>query len=406
MLRTLALVAGAVTVLATAGTAQAANLVLGTSNASNATTTLTGNTSGAELKVVNANGSVVSSGVLGLLTATSPSAASAAVRGQNNATNGIGSGVYGSHAGAGIGVYGTSPRGLGVYGKHTDATGAAAAVRGDSASTAPKAYAVYGLLSSTNPGFDSAALRGESKSTTSSGIGVYGSQAGSGFGVYGSSANGSGVGGSGAVNGVIGTSTPGTGVFGRHFGATGLSPGVFGMTDSGASGAPGVKGLVTNNNAPQENSAGVYGENAGTTCCDRYGVRGRGTTGVFGQASIALGFGVYGTGYYGAYGLSGVPGGTGAFGVATGLNGNGVVGTANTGSNAVGVEGISADGYAGFFVGKVKVSDYLQLAVVGTQPPAADCNEVAEAGRMKLDTVGQKLWVCVGAGGWKSTNLS
>ncbi len=137
----LALIAAALAALATASSAQAVTyLQLGASNASNATTTLTGTAPGAELKVVDANGTVATSGVLGLLTATSPTVVSAALKGQNSATNGIGYGVYGSHAGAGIGVNGSSSRGIGVRGQSTDGTG----VLGQHTATAGTAPGVYG----------------------------------------------------------------------------------------------------------------------------------------------------------------------------------------------------------------------------------------------------------------------
>src|SRR6266511_140011 len=90
----------ALATLAFAASAQAAYLVLGTTNTSNAPTTLTGTTAGAELLVKNANGSSASAfSLYGLLTATAPTVNAAAVRGYNSATNGLGYGVYGSHAG-------------------------------------------------------------------------------------------------------------------------------------------------------------------------------------------------------------------------------------------------------------------------------------------------------------------
>ena len=131
--RRLALLAIAVAAcaLATASAAQGAYLTLGTGNTSNAPPTLSGNTAGPELLVKNSNGTSASAfGLYGLLTATSPTAAAAAVRGHNSATNGIGWGVYGSQAGSGTGVYGYTPYGRGVYGLSSSGTG----VRGSSTS--------------------------------------------------------------------------------------------------------------------------------------------------------------------------------------------------------------------------------------------------------------------------------
>ncbi|BCM92150.1 hypothetical protein IAD21_04029 [Abditibacteriota bacterium] len=55
--------------------------------------------------------------VQGVITSTTPGSMSAAVRGINNGTNTNGYGVYGSHAGTGSGVYGTSDSGTGTYGQ-------------------------------------------------------------------------------------------------------------------------------------------------------------------------------------------------------------------------------------------------------------------------------------------------
>jgi hypothetical protein len=59
----------------------------------------------------------------GEITSLSPGAFSAAVRGKNDGTGGDGIGVYGSHAGAGWGVYGTALGGIGVFGNVAAGTG-------------------------------------------------------------------------------------------------------------------------------------------------------------------------------------------------------------------------------------------------------------------------------------------
>src|SRR6266545_4367943 len=197
----LGLIAAALAAFATASSAQGVTyLQLGTSNASNATTTLTGSAAGAELKVEDTNGTIATAAVLGLLTATSPTVNSAALRGQNNATNGLGFGVSGSHAGAGIGVNGFSPRGIGVRGQSTDGTGvlgqhtaATGTAPGVSASTNSRnagADALVATVTSIYPGANSAAVRGQNNGTTSTGYGVWGSQAGSGIGVLGTASLG------------------------------------------------------------------------------------------------------------------------------------------------------------------------------------------------------------------------
>ncbi|MCB0666257.1 MAG: tail fiber domain-containing protein [Saprospiraceae bacterium] len=67
------------------------------------------------LGVTNSN-RIGASGVRGEITNTSPGSLSAGVRGINQGTGGVGSGVYGSHAGSGYGVYGTAVDGSGVIG--------------------------------------------------------------------------------------------------------------------------------------------------------------------------------------------------------------------------------------------------------------------------------------------------
>ncbi|HXY70974.1 MAG TPA: hypothetical protein VEM41_00390 [Actinomycetota bacterium] len=62
-------------------------------------------------------------GVEGEVTSTSPGSYSAGVRGINDGTAGYGIGVYGSQAGDGWGVYGTTPSGYGVYGYSGNGTG-------------------------------------------------------------------------------------------------------------------------------------------------------------------------------------------------------------------------------------------------------------------------------------------
>jgi hypothetical protein len=70
-------------------------------------------------------------GVLGKVAPTLAGAFSAGVRGINHGTTGLGIGVYGSHAGGGWGVYGTTPAGVGVRGESDDGTGVEAAATGN-----------------------------------------------------------------------------------------------------------------------------------------------------------------------------------------------------------------------------------------------------------------------------------
>jgi hypothetical protein len=316
----LCLLGAALAALAPAASAQAANfLQLGAVNNANTPTTLTGITSGGpELTVVNTSSvqpalkaqasgaSAGAFGVFGLLTTLAPTGNSAAVRGQNNATNGLGYGVWGSHAGSGSGVYGASVDGPGVTGRGTLDYG--------------------GRFLGGNGVFGTASFRG--------GYGVVG-RADSGVlahGVDGRSATGIGVYGSGPLAGVEGTSqtSDGIGVRGGHTATTGTGPGVRGYTNSTSSNAYGVYGLVTSSSA-NSGSAGVYGHN---------------------NSIFSTGAGVLGTHSGTGVGVDGVSsGGVGVYGAT--LGGKGVYGFATSGT---GVYAHSGSGEAGYFDGNVHVS--------------------------------------------------
>ncbi|MEQ1676334.1 MAG: hypothetical protein ABL876_06530 [Chitinophagaceae bacterium] len=63
------------------------------------------------------------SAIIGTVTNASPGGFSSGVRGVNNGTGGLGIGVYGSQAGSGWGVYGTTPGGIGVHGQSANGFG-------------------------------------------------------------------------------------------------------------------------------------------------------------------------------------------------------------------------------------------------------------------------------------------
>lgn len=55
----------------------------------------------------------------------------------------------------------------------------------------------------------------------------------------------------------------------------------------------------------------------------------------------------------------------------------------------------SAKSYAGYFQGDIRTTGYTQLALTSGTPPAVDCDEVLEMGRMKVDDSGGGfLYVC------------
>lgn len=106
----------------------------------------------------------------------------------------------------------------------------ATALEGLTNSTAGNANAIIGTVTSASPGGFSAGVRGINNGTGGLGIGVHGSQAGSGWGVYGFTPGGIGVNGaSNTGTGLWGSSSSGTGVFGTS--STG-SAGVFSNTNS------------------------------------------------------------------------------------------------------------------------------------------------------------------------------
>lgn len=139
----------------------------------------------------------------------------------------------------------------------------------------------------------------------------------------------------------------------------------------------GVQGLV----APGGSSAGMLVPTAvsGISLAPA-GSWGNRTYGVYGSAAGTGGYGLFGNGTYtGTAGLADGSSGRGVFGLATGgggtgvygkgpngvyaestvSSGNGIVATANTGSLAFGVWGISSEGYAGYFSGRVNVTGQL-----------------------------------------------
>jgi hypothetical protein len=345
---------GLATLVLTTASATASNkddpFLLGDVNSIDLTTTLEGTTGGSQLYVENASTTAQAFALYGLLSPTAPGANSAAVRGRDNGTGASGIGVWGSQAGSGFGIYGTAPLGRGVYGlsssgtgvwgstifgvgvlgEHTATTGTSPAVSASTNSIATGAVGVLGRVTSSSPGSSSAAVRGQNNGIGAAGIGVWGSQAGSGFGVFGSAPSG---------RGVDGRSTTGTGVFGEHTGVTGTSPAVRGETASTDASATAVYGRVTST-SPGLYSKAVAGINDDTA--------GNGI-GVYGSQN-GYGWGVFGTSLQGV-GVAGTStNGEGVDGEHTGTTTfPGVYGaTTSTAENASGVFGLVRSSSAGF----------------------------------------------------------
>lgn len=166
---------------------------------------------------------------------------------------------------------------------NTDGSGASTALQGTTTSTASSANAVLGVVSPTSPGGFSSAVRGINNGTGGLGIGVYGSQAGAGWGVYGTAPSGIGVYAvSNSGIGMAATSTTGSaaqftnsnnanttntlqvtsngpGVIADH---TQGNAGSFFMNNTNGVGA-GVRGEV-NSIFGNNGTAGVYGVASGT----------------------------------------------------------------------------------------------------------------------------------------------
>jgi hypothetical protein len=139
-------------------------------------------------------------------------------------------------------VIGTSSNGTvaGVHGDNTSTgTGPAVGVRGSTQSTTSSVAAIIGVVVPTSPGGFSAGVRGVNNGTGGLGIGVWGSQAGSGWGVYGVTPNGLGVYGNSTASGygVFGNSTGGNGVYGTSNSAT--AAGIY-ATNSNISSGSGI----------------------------------------------------------------------------------------------------------------------------------------------------------------------
>jgi hypothetical protein len=230
---------------------------------------------------------------------------------------------------SGKGLYGLSSSGQGVLGVHTGTTGIQPGVEGDTSSTESSAVGVYGHVTSSTPGGPSAGVFGENEGSDASHYGVWGVVAGDGNGVTGHAPTGKGV---------FGSSAQGTGV--RGFSASGI-----GVQADG--GDYGVEALTNDVGA-----RAVYAHHDGdSTGYGVYATTNAGV-GVFGENSTSTN--------HGALGL----GSRGAEGIAATRNGIGLYGQSDNGSSSVGVYGTSLNGFAGRFIGNVRIDG--NLNVLGT----------------------------------------
>lgn len=206
--------------------------------------------------------------IRGIISSTSPGSNSAAIRGINNGTGGLGIGIWGSHNGTGYGVYGLTSGGIGVYGNSS--AGGYGLFGNSTSGTGLYATSTNGIpatiINTNNANINnvlnaSSSGNGNVINVTSSGNGkgVY-SSTGSGFAVHG-------VTNAQTSSGIIGdNSGAGEAVVGRT--TSDIAGAVVGRNDGGGYG---VRGFVSGNTSG--NAIGVYGQvglNGGTGRAGRF----------------------------------------------------------------------------------------------------------------------------------------
>jgi hypothetical protein len=311
-----------ITASALAGSGVGGVFNLGVANTVNAESTLTGDVAGGpQLRVENATTTQNAFAVLGRIKAGAPGSQTAGLRGINSGTNGNGFGVWGFHQSAGIGVFGETGLGTGVLGRHTSSSGTTPGVLGETVSGAAGAVGVLGEVTAATPGMGSAGVSG--LNAAAGGYGVFGENTGtatSAVGVFGKSAGRAGILGEGARTGGTLLSSD-TGVYAC---AT--------LIASPCSAGPNFIGTGTGGffRGIGDHGIGVYGCGSSSGCALIFGP-------AFGGQFSTRGDGSIGVSAHADDGTAAI--GVGA--VSAGVNGIGVRGVANTGSNAVGVLGSS-----------------------------------------------------------------
>ena len=228
-----------------------------TNTANNASTlfSLTNDGDGTSLEGVNNTTTSSITAVRGIVSNTAPGGFSSGVRGINNGTGGLGIGVWGSQAGSGWGVYGTTPNGLGVYGNATaNGTGVYANSNTGTGLTATSNNGIPASISIFNNANNNNALN---VSSVGNGTVVTVTTSGNGDGV--ASSTGAGI----ALRGSTSAQTS-AGVLGSN---NGNGEAVVGLTTSDIAGAVvgrndgggyGVRGFIATNTAGT--GVGVYGQ--------------------------------------------------------------------------------------------------------------------------------------------------
>lgn len=229
------------------GSAPAASLILpfvATENNASTLFSITNDGDGTSIEGINNTTTSSVAAIRGIVSSTSPGGFSAALRGINNGTGGLGIGAWGSQNGSGWGVYGVSPDGLGVYGNASaGGTGVYANSNTGIGLTATSNNGSAANLAIFNNANNNHVL---TVNTVGSGKGVF-STTGSGFAIHGVTS---------AVTsaGIIGDNTGGgEAVVGRT--TSDIAGAVVGRNDGGGYG---VRGFVTSNTTGS--AIGVYGQ--------------------------------------------------------------------------------------------------------------------------------------------------
>ncbi|NLR81769.1 collagen-like protein [Chitinophaga eiseniae] len=223
----------------------------------NASTLFSITNDGDGTSIEGANNTTTSSiaAVRGIINSTAPGGFSAAVRGINNGTGGLGIGTWGSQNGSGWGVYGVTPNGLGVYGNSSaNGTGVYANSNSGTGLTATSVNGIPASISIFNNANNNSVLNASTVgngsvinvTTTGNGAGII-SSTGAGFGVHGITSAQTSAGVVGDNNGA------GEAVVGRT--TSDIAGAVVGRNDGGGYG---VRGFIATNTTGT--GIGVYGQ--------------------------------------------------------------------------------------------------------------------------------------------------
>ncbi|GAB0154921.1 hypothetical protein CHRYSEOSP005_01810 [Chryseobacterium sp. Alg-005] len=209
-------------------------------------------------------------------------------------------------------------------------------LEGTNATTTSNIAAIRGIVSSATPGGFSSGVRGINNGTGGLGVGVYGSQAGSGWGVYGVTPDGLGVYGNASANGY--------GVYANSNTGTGLNA----TSNNGIPANFSIYNNANNNNVIVANSVGNGTVVNVTTTGNGAGVR----------SSTAAGFGLHG--------------------ITSALTSAGVVGDNNGGGEAV--VGRTTSDIAGSVVGRNDGGGYGVRGFVATSAAGTGIGVLGQIG--------------------------